>query len=127
MATSNVNRTELVRHLVLTAISDDYENLEMIHQLVAKRSSRCGLSISISEIIRALGNLIEAGFASPYQLSGTAPPQVMEGRLSPGQFEDFYTYFLTTQKGMELLRSDRSSWPFDEQDLLKEDWSPPEE
>jgi hypothetical protein len=60
-----MNRKELVRCLVLNAISDDYENVDqVILRDVAEHGAKCGLSIERCEIVEALAGLIEDGLAT---------------------------------------------------------------
>jgi hypothetical protein len=67
-----MNRSELGRRLVLNSISDDYENVgQVILWDVAEDGAKCGLTIERSEIVDALGVLIEDGLAKAYLLSGT--------------------------------------------------------
>jgi hypothetical protein len=120
-----MTRTEFVRRFVLMEIADDYENLEHIRTTVARDGSRCGMTISDTEIFRALADLIEAGLAKAYRLSGTAPAEVIPGVPRPREIEDVHTYFWATSDGGDLVVSDREWWPFDDIGELREDWLPP--
>jgi hypothetical protein len=123
---TDMTRKEFVGRLVLMEIADDYENLERIRSMVTRDSSRCGLAISESEIVRGLADLIDAGLATALRLSGNAPAQAIQGVPTPREIEEFYTHFLATSKGAELLASDREWWPFDDVGDLRSDWVRPE-
>jgi hypothetical protein len=64
---SPASRRELVRLMVLREISDDYENLTVsIEPPILEDSGRCGLAIERSEIVGALKELVELGWATAY-------------------------------------------------------------
>ena len=57
----------LVRKMVLNEISDDYENVDqIILPSVAKECAKLGLVVERSDIVNALGDLIEEGLAKAY-------------------------------------------------------------
>lgn len=67
-----MNRNELVRRMVLREISDDYENIDqIILPNVAKQCSKLGFVVERSQIVTALGELIQDGLAKAYLLSST--------------------------------------------------------
>lgn len=69
-----MNRGELVRLLVLNAISDDYENVDqVIFRYVVEQLSKLGMAIERSEIVSVLGGLIQDALAKAYLLSGSEP------------------------------------------------------
>ena len=121
-----MDRREFVRLFVLSTICDDYENIDQIILPNALRDgARCSLRIDRVEVIEALGRLIEDGLAKAYILSGKEPfSREIVGMPDVSEIEeDFETYFLVTDKGMEFHRSNHSWWPFDEDDNLLPDWS----
>jgi hypothetical protein len=120
-----MTRKEFVRRFVLMEIADDYENLEHTCSVVARDSARCGLAISQAEIVEALADLIDAGLARAYRLSG-AEVRVFHGVPTLQEAENFYTHFWATQTGRELMTVDREWWPFDDLGELRSDWVPPE-
>jgi hypothetical protein len=120
-----MTRIEFVRRFVLIEIADDYEDLEHIYSLVARDSLRSGLTVQKPEIIHALVELIEAGLATAYRLSGSSPAQKIQGVPPRAEIEDSYIHFWATPKGRELVVSDRDWWPFDDEGALRRDWSPP--
>jgi hypothetical protein len=120
-----MNRTELVRRLVLNQICDDYENVDqIILPNVAKGGARCGLVIERAEIVAALAGLIEDGLAKAYLLSGTKPYSTeLQGMPSVDLVEkDFKTYFYITKKGEDLHVSDDTWYPFDDEGNLRPNW-----
>src|SRR5713226_3735150 len=71
---NTMNRSELVRWLVLNEISDDYENVDQIILAnVAKQGAKLRLAIDRSEIVDALAHLIEEGLAKAYLLCAKEP------------------------------------------------------
>jgi hypothetical protein len=120
-----MNRNELVRRLVLNAISDDFENVDqVILRSVAEDGAKCGLTIDRSEIVDALAGLIEDGLAKAYILSSTAPHATELQGMPPIEIpeDDFKTYFYITKNGMDLQLSHDISWPFDDERNLKPEW-----
>ena len=125
-----VRRRDLVRMFVLDQISDDYECLHQITKQVADLSSRCAFTIELDEILAALGDLISGGLARAYRFSpkvegidGTPPIEEIGSPDAPG-IDD--VYFRVTEKGMQLQLSDYPDWPFDDHNVLRPDWKPPE-
>lgn len=114
-----MNRTELVRRLVLNSICDDFGNIDqVILRDVAKEAAELGLTIERAGVVDALASLINDGLAKAYvlpgptrdpfsgALQGTPPVDVIE--------EDFKTYFYITNTGMDLhLGID--DWSLDEE------------
>ena len=107
-------------------IADDYENLEHIRSAVARDGLRCGVTISDFEITRGLADLVDAGLARAYRLSGAEVGE-FQGMPTLQEAEDFYTHFWATQTGRELMTVDREWWPFDDLGELRSDWVPPED
>lgn len=61
---SVASRAELVRMLVLNVMSDDYENLRVsIVAPVTQDGAACGLAIEKQEIVCALEELVDRGWA----------------------------------------------------------------
>jgi hypothetical protein len=119
---SYMNRGELVRLLVLNAISDDYENVDqVILRYVVEQLAKLGMAIERSEIVIALGGLIQDGLAKAYLLSGTEPYSTEFRGMPPLDVveENFKTYFNITKKGRDLLLADKTDWPFDDEGNLR--------
>jgi hypothetical protein len=98
-----MNRTELVRLLVLNEISDDYENVDqVILRHVAELSAKCGYTIERSEIVDALYGLIEDGLAKAYLLPGTERRATeLQGMPPLDVIEKYFkTYFLYNEEGI---------------------------
>jgi hypothetical protein len=127
-----MKRREFVQRLTLNAICDDFENVDqVILPQVAERGKKCGLAISRSEIVEALSALVEQGLAKAYNLSGS-DKNPFSGELQGMPVldlveEDFRTYFYITKQGMDVHLSDDKWWPFDDEDVLRHDWNPPEQ
>jgi hypothetical protein len=127
-----VNRSGLVRLLVLDTICDDFESVDqVILREVAEQGHKCGLNIGRSEVVDALAGLVQDGLAKAYDLSACGRDPFsgeLPGMPSLGVVkEDFNTYFYITKKGRDLQLSDDGSWPFDDNGLLRRDWKPPDE
>jgi hypothetical protein len=120
---SIMKRKQFVRRLVLDHIADDYENIDqMILNEVAEDGARCGLTIERPEVVGALAGLIEDRLAKAYLLSSKATE--LQGMPTIDIVEkEFKTYFYVTKAGIDLIRSDETWWPFDDEGNLRPDWS----
>jgi hypothetical protein len=84
------------RELVLDAIANDFEDLETIYSDVSVWCAREGLVVNLDEVVDALRELVELGYAKAYWLSEFSPP--VECPVdTPG------CYFLVTAKGKEIV------------------------
>jgi hypothetical protein len=122
------NRSDLVRMLVLNEICDDYENLTIsIMPPVVERGRQCGVKVEKSDLVRALNELIESGLAKAYWLRGDGRPvEEFETMPTLSQMEDPYgAWFLVTEEGLKIHRTNGDFWPFHEDDELRQDWIPP--
>jgi hypothetical protein len=100
-----VNRGEFVRRAVLASICDDFENLDqVILREVAEKGRKRGVEVARTEMVNALTALVEEGLAKAYMLSCTQPFSVeLETMPVLDVIEEYYsTYFLATQRGIEL-------------------------
>jgi len=96
-----MERSELVRRLILNEICDDYENVDQrILPDLVRDGSRLGLSIERAEIVATMASLVEDGLAKSYLLSCREPfATEIQGMPSLDVIEeDFKTYW----------------WPFDD-------------
>lgn len=118
-----VRRRDLVRRMVLNEICDGYECLYQITIQLAISTSRCGLTIETPEVLAALGDLISGGLARAEGIEGMPP---IEEIGSPHELGLDDVYFRITDKGMQLHLADYPDWPFDDDDVLRLDWKPPE-
>ncbi|MBI4892530.1 MAG: hypothetical protein HY821_18035 [Acidobacteria bacterium] len=109
-----MKREDFIRRLVLDKICDDYENIDQtILRDVASDAAEFGLAVERSDVVRALTDLIGEGLVKAYLLSRHAP-YVTEMTGMPAverAEEEFGTYFLATQQGIDLQLSDDSWWP----------------
>jgi len=99
--------------MVLNSICDGYENVDQcILGDVAKDGAECGLTIERSEVVEALAGLVEDGLAKAYLLSPTEPfCTELQGMPQVDAVEEFFeTYFLITQKGMDLHLLNDGPW-----------------
>lgn len=123
-------RRQLVLRIVLNEISDDYENLHQITKQVRRTSSECGMAVSHPETLQALADLVAARLARAYRLSNGVEaingiPSAEEiGSPDEPNVDD--VFFWITPKGMKLQLAGYPDWPFDENNVLRADWSPPE-
>jgi hypothetical protein len=111
-----MERNQLIRRMVLDTICNDFENLDqIILPEVARDCAKLGFVVERSQIVTALGELIEGGLAKAYLLSGRNPEE-LRGMPSLDVVGDYFTiYFYVTPKGKELILPDDSWWPFDDE------------
>jgi hypothetical protein len=111
-----MDRSEMVRRLVLSEISNDYENVDqIIFPDVRQECWNRGVKVERSDIVEALRSLIEDGFAKAYILS-TTKPYATELSGMPGLEiveEDFETHFFATKTGRNV-QDDYVGFPFDD-------------
>jgi|SRR5665213_70608 len=122
-----MTRSELIRRMVLSAMCDDFENVDqIILPVVARDCAKLGVSVERPEIVRTVGELVAEGLAKGYLLSGTnRDPFSGEIQGMPSLDiveEDFKTYFYLTKEGTDFHRSDYSWWPFDDDDNVLPNW-----
>jgi hypothetical protein len=120
-----MNRGELVRRMVLNAMCDDYENIDqIILPEVARDCAKLGFSVERSEIVKAVGELVQDGLAQAYLLSGTEPFVTELQGMPPVDVVEAYfkTYFYITKKGTDFHLSDDTWWPFDDVDNVLPNW-----
>src|SRR5579871_5818218 len=100
-----MDRRELIRRMVLSAISDDFENVDqIIFPSVAEDCSKLEVIVERSEIVTALAGLVGDGLAKAYDLHNLPNRDPFSGELpsmpSLDQVEeDFRTYFYITKSG----------------------------
>ena len=111
---------------VLNAICDDYENLTVsIAEPVVKDGIDCGLTIEKSEVVEALKELVELGWATAWQLGKDA--HEFDRMPSLEEMEDANgAWFEITEAGMKVHVAEYEGWPFDDDNNLRKDWTPPE-
>ena len=120
-----MNRSELIRRMVLNTMCDDYENVDqIILPVVARDCAKLGLSVERSEIVKTLSELVSDGLAKAYLLSAWEPFSTEFQGMPPVDVveEDFKTYFYVTKMGMDFHRSDDTWWPFDDEDNVLPNW-----
>jgi len=112
--------------MVLSTIADDYENVDqIILPSIARDCARLGFTVARSEIVDALAKLIGDGLAKAYLLSTKEPFSAEIHGMPPLDVieDDFRTYFYVTKQGIDLLRSDDSGWPFDDDGEVRQNWN----
>ncbi len=93
-----MNPEQLKPALVMRAIADDYEDLDMITREVIEWGRERKLSITASEVSVVLVQLIESGLAKAFHLS---PLREFPGVPDAQKLGD--CYFGLTQHGLEQL------------------------
>ncbi len=111
-----MERSELVRRLVLGSMCDDFENIDQILlPSVSRDGAELGLAIERSEVVEVVAGLVNDGMAKAYLLSpGIGDPFSGELQGMPSVDiveEDFKTYFFATRKGIDCYLSDTSWMP----------------
>ncbi len=81
-----MNRSELIRRMVLNSICDDYENVDqVILPDVVRDSAKFGFTVERADVVNALAGLIEDGLAKAYLLSSREPEQELQGYAAAGR------------------------------------------
>jgi len=123
-----VNRGELVRRMVLNTMCDDYENIDQIVlPTVARDCAKLGIIVERPEIVSTVSRLLEDGLIKAYDLQAG---DELDGMPSVDliEFENtLRTYFYVTGEGLEYHRSDKTWWPFDDDDVPVPGWHLDEE
>ena len=118
-SSSNRDRRELVRLMVLNEICDDGENIDqIILPHLAKLGAKLGWTVERAEVVAAMTSLVEEGLAVACHLS-PFPGEFREffGMPPVHEIEEYFsTYFFVTEKGKQLHLSDDSWWPFGDLD-----------
>jgi hypothetical protein len=113
--------------MVLNAICDDYEDIGQIKTLVGRDAGHCGMKIEWPEIETALRELVRGGLARAYKLYPSSRPPHIHGGMPPArEMVEHGAYFSVTAEGMKLHLAEFEGWPFDEENNLRKDWTPPE-
>ncbi len=112
-----MNTTELIQKMVLSEISDDYENVDqIILPVVARECAKLGIAVERSDVVGALAELVEDGLAKAYRLSSTTPAIALQGMPTLDIVEEYFeTYFYITKQGLDQHLSDDTWWPFDDE------------
>ena len=114
---------EIIRLLVLSEISDDFEEPKHIHERVSDRGRAAGLAIETTDVENAIVDLLRLGLAKAYRLSPSAPETEVFGVLRLEALRE--CYFLITERGLNTLADWRKEWwPFDDEGDFLPDWSP---
>jgi hypothetical protein len=123
---ASLPRQDLIRMLILASIWDSYTTLGFIEMRMNDLALRYSVTISPAEIIQALGELIELGYAKAGQLDRGDPPREYDGMPPVEDIIPWRAYFWVTTKGLEFHNTNSSWWPFDDDDNLRKDWTPPD-
>ncbi len=94
-----MTRQEILQSLVITAMANDYEDFEMILHETLNWAPQKGLTVAREEVIEALEQLIEDGYAQAWVLSPTSPAEVVP--YSRENLDNLYFY--VTPRGRELV------------------------
>jgi hypothetical protein len=122
---ASIEREELIRLFALDSFWDRYMNIEHIRSRLDDQANRCGITISRDEMIQALGELIELGYAKAWHLDRGEPPREYAGMPAVEDIKPFGAYFYITQEGMKVHLADNRGWPFDDEGELLRDWVAP--
>ncbi|HEV2492374.1 MAG TPA: hypothetical protein VG204_04805 [Terriglobia bacterium] len=104
------DRSEAILELVITEISDDYENLALILQFINEpdgiseltpQPARSAVPVSRPEVVKALKELILEGYAQAYILSATEP-SARPVDFSAGAIDELWFY--VTPKGKDAVK-----------------------
>lgn len=107
---------------------DDYENIDQIVlPTVARDCAKLGIIVERPEIVSTVSRLLEDGLIKAYDLQAG---DELDGMPSVDQIEfenTLRTYFYVTGEGLEYHRSDKTWWPFDDDDVPVPGWHLDEE
>jgi hypothetical protein len=85
------------------------------------------MEIEWPEIESALRELVDAGLVKVYKLyPSSRPPDIFGGMPPAEEMVEHGAYFYITPEGMTLHLAEFEGWPFDEDNKLRENWTPPE-
>jgi hypothetical protein len=122
-----MTRAELIRRFVLNSFCDFDEDIEQITKWTVHNGSACGLTITRDEIIQALRELIESGYARAWDAEPRKPAPPAEYPEMPGTEEiTADTSFGGTPDGRQYYESRQLQPPFYWNGKLHQDWTPPD-
>jgi hypothetical protein len=96
------DRHDFTIKLVMTALVDDYENLETIIPEVARGAGDQVVPLR-DEIVQAIKDLISAGYAQSFELSPLRPHATAIA-FNPERVDDLYYYYLAAP-GKKILQN----------------------
>jgi hypothetical protein len=111
-----MTRNELIRRFVLNSFCDDYEDIEQITKAIDEEGPAGGLTISHDEIVQALRELIELGYAKAWDLQRWPDPPTTDNQETPPR-EDITPLnprFARTEGGVAFHKASSPSGTFDE-------------
>jgi hypothetical protein len=97
-----MERSDLVRALVMDAIANDYEEPGVIVDEVSAWAGERGVSVTTTEILAALTGLVQTGLAKAYRLSASRPAEEVHGLQQIHRETD--CYFLLSPEGKLAIR-----------------------
>jgi hypothetical protein len=122
---AEMTSAELIRMFVLNSFCDDYEDIEQITKRTDELGLACGLTISREDIILALRELIELGYAKAWDLTRWATTED-QGMPPREEITPMNPRFVRTEEGLAFYEASSTSGPFDEDHNLRESWPAPE-
>ncbi len=123
-----MTRAELIRRFVLNSFCDDYEDIEQITKATDEVGPACGLTISHEDIIQALRELIELGYAKAWDLEPkrkNKQPHEYPGMPPSQEIGELDVFFMATREGKIIHKTRSPHWPFDDDNNLRQDWVEP--
>jgi hypothetical protein len=94
------DRYQLLKEWTLLAISDDYEDVRRISQEVARRAGQVAVRINRGDVISALADLVNEGYAQAYLLSEQKGQPAIPVPFSESRLGELWFY--VTEKGKRL-------------------------
>ena len=125
-AAVGTTRRELVLMLTLNSLCDSYYNFgQTIASEVMKDGQECGVTIEKPEVAAALEELIKRGWAKAYWLHIDRTPKEFDHVPTIEEMEDFYgAWFDMTDAGVKVHQGWKF-WPWDDDNQIRKDWTPP--
>jgi hypothetical protein len=93
-----VNQSSFIKDCVITIISDDYENFQIILEQAKRLGALRKIDVRESEVAEALQQAIAEGYAEAYELS-PKPPHSTKVEYKPDRLEELWFYVTARGKG----------------------------
>lgn len=96
------DQMEVIKRYVLEAVSNDYEPFDLVVRDVSTWGDENGFTIDASLVLRALEELIHAGYVEAYELHAEAHGRAEPVVYSPQRATGFWFY--VTPNGKQAVR-----------------------
>jgi len=101
LRTMIVEINQAIEFLVLSAVADDYEDLDTLHADVARAEDVSGVKLSRSDVFHAPRSLVDKELVAPYLYD------IGRQAFVPSDTCEESAYFLASDKGQGLIKMAR--------------------